>query len=479
MKFTILCGLLSFALVGVQFCSPVLAASADPHLKEAEQAFSQKRFHAAEDLLNAELAKNPMDQEAHLLLARTYVQLLDNKAAEHEYANCIKCNPFSSIGRMAHQETINIGGRSAADKARPSDDVGTVSRSVDAINREANDLKSGYGTASNTMTPTYSNPQNGLYNPYGQAGMSGAYGQPGMPGGAYGQAGMSGAYGQPGMPGGAYGQAGMSGAYGQPGMPGGAYGQAGMSGAYGQPGMPGGAYGQAGMSGAYGQPGVSSVPGQTGLSAYGQPSARQTAAQSSLAAQRAQLVSLRATRLSTLNQPPAAPYSISPNSALNSALGSSGMAPPMPSSMTAAMPPSMIPSMPAPSVGMPNFTQTYTPSMNLRTSRGRAFSAAQAGASTTPTGTWSYTTSDAQVQQMHKQQEDAQHAQYAQDSANNLQRLMSEKQNSNQPKLRALGTNLFVRYYGSHDQDGSTASAPAADPVVEMKANQWKLGDMK
>jgi hypothetical protein len=441
MKFTILCGLLSFALVGVQFCSPVLAASADPHLKEAEQAFSQKRFHAAEDLLNAELAKNPMDQEAHLLLARTYVQLLDNKAAEHEYANCIKCNPFSSIGRMAHQETINIGGRSAADKARPSDDVGTVSRSVDAINREANDLKSGYGTASNTMTPTYSNPQNGLYNPYGQAGMSGAYGQPGMPGGAYGQAGMSGAYGQPGMP--------------------------------------GGAYGQAGMSGAYGQPGVSSVPGQTGLSAYGQPSARQTAAQSSLAAQRAQLVSLRATRLSTLNQPPAAPYSISPNSALNSALGSSGMAPPMPSSMTAAMPPSMIPSMPAPSVGMPNFTQTYTPSMNLRTSRGRAFSAAQAGASTTPTGTWSYTTSDAQVQQMHKQQEDAQHAQYAQDSANNLQRLMSEKQNSNQPKLRALGTNLFVRYYGSHDQDGSTASAPAADPVVEMKANQWKLGDMK
>ncbi len=83
------------------------------------------------------------------------------------------------------------------------------------------------------------------------------------------------------------------------------------------------------------------------------------------------------------------------------------------------------------------------------------------------------------MQQMRKMQEDAQHAQYAQDSANNLQRLMSEKQNPNQPKLRALGTNLFVRYYGSHDQDGSTPSAPAADPVVEMKANQWKLGDMK
>jgi hypothetical protein len=90
-----------------------------------------------------------------------------------------------------------------------------------------------------------------------------------------------------------------------------------------------------------------------------------------------------------------------------------------------------------------------------------------------------YAASDYQVQKMHKQQEDAQHAQYTQDSANNLQRLMSEKQNPNSPKLRALGTNLFVRYYGSHDQDGSTASAPGADPVIEMKAKQMKLGDTK
>ena len=434
-----------------------MAASTDPHLVEAEQAFAAKRFHAAEDLLNAELAKNPMDQQAHLMLARTYVQLLDNKAAEHEYTNCIKCNPFTAIGRLAHQETINIGGRSAADKARPSDDVGTVSKSVDAINREANDLKSGYGTASNTMTPTYSNPQAG-YNPYGVPGMPGGYGQPGMPS-AYGMPGMQGAYGQPGMPG----------AYGQPGMPN-VYGQAGMQGAYRQPGMPG----------AYGQPGMSGTSGSLGVSVYGgQSNAALTSLQSQVAAQRAQIAALRATQLSTLNRAPAAPYSISPTSALNSALGSSAVAPPMPSPMTGAMPPSMMPYMPAPSMGTPNFTQTYTPTANLRTSRGNAFSAAQAAASTTPTGSWSYTTSDAQVSAMRKQQEDVQHAQYAQDSANNLQRLMSEKQNANQPKLRALGTNLFVRYYGSHDQDGSTASAPAADPVVEMKANQWKLGDMK
>jgi hypothetical protein len=450
-----------------------MAASADSHLVEAEQAFAAKRFHAAEDLLNSLLAKNPMDQQAHLLLARTYVQLLDNKAAEHEYANCIKCNPFSSIGRMAHQETINIGGRSAADKARPSDDVGTVSKSVDVINREANDLKGGYGTASNTMTPTYSNPQAGLYNPYGQAGMPAAYGQQGMPT-AYGQPGMPGAYGLPGMPN-AYGQPGMPSAYGQPGMSS-AYGQPGMSGAYGQPGMSG-AYGQPGMPGAYGQT-MSSASGQ-GVSVYAQSSTSLTAAQSSVAAQRAQLAALRATRLSTLNRPSAAPYSISPTSALNTALGASALAPPMPSSMPPTLSPSMAPYMPTPSVGTPTFNQTYTPSTNLRTSRGRTFSTAQAAVSTTPTGTWSYTTSDAQVQQMRKMQEDAQHAQYAQDSANNLQRLMSEKQNPNQPKLRALGTNLFVRYYGSHDQDGSTPSAPAADPVVEMKANQWKLGDMK
>jgi hypothetical protein len=437
MKLAHICSLLSMALVCVQFCSPVLAASADSHLKDAEQAFAEKRFHAAEDLLNTAIAKNPIDQQAHLLLARTYVQLLDNKAAEHEYANCIKCNPFSPVGRMAHQETINIGGRSAADKARPSDDVKTVSKSVDAINREAGDLKSDYGVSSRTMAPTYSQPVSTTASAAASTAASSAASR------AANRAALRAAKA-------ASRTARMNGAPGQPGMQ-----------AY-VPGMTSNAVTQPGSQGAYGQPGLPSASTQPGLSAYGQPGATQTSAQARIDAMRAKRGARRAARMSRFNQPPSAPYSPTPLSTSNTAPGVNTMAPPM------------IPS----SMNMPiNATQPYTPSTNLRASRQRANS--RAARSTTPSVSRSYNASDAQVQQMHKQQEDAQHAQYAQDSANNLQRLMSEKQNPNSPKLRALGTNLFVRYYGSHDQDGSTASAPAADPVVEMKAKQMKLGDTK
>jgi len=397
MKLTSIRGLLSLSFVCLQLCSPAMAAT-DSHLAEAEQAFAAKRFHAAEDLLNTALAKNPTHQEAHLLLARTFVQLLDNKAAEREYANCIKCNPFSPVGRMAHQETINIGGRSAADKARPTDDVTTVSKSVDAINREANELKGGYGTASNTMTPNYYNPQTGINSTYGQPAMPGTFSQPGI----------NGAYGQPGMPG----------AFGQPGMPG-------LPGQSGMPGLPG----QSGMTVPSYSPAQVSM--RSGPAMYGS-----------------------SNQLGPITQP--VPYSVP----TNGTLGSTGMTPG--------------------AVGTPNyFTPTYTPSTNLRTSRGGSFNSMQA--STTPSGTWSYTTSDYQVQQTRRQQDDAQHAQSAQDAANNLERLMAEKQNgsTSTPKLRALGTNLFVRYYGSHDQDGSTAGASAADPVVELKVKQLKLSDMK
>jgi hypothetical protein len=89
-------------------------------------------------------------------------------------------------------------------------------------------------------------------------------------------------------------------------------------------------------------------------------------------------------------------------------------------------------------------------------------------------------TSDYQTQQLRRQEASVQTAQYAQDTANNLQRLMADKSNnSSTPKLRALGTNLFVRYYGSHDQDGSTASVAPPDPLQELKAKQWKLSEMK
>jgi tetratricopeptide (TPR) repeat protein len=415
MKLTSIRGLLSLSFVCLQLCSPAMAA-ADSHLAEAEQAFAAKRFHAAEDLLNTALAKNPTDQEAHLLLARTFVQLIDNKAAEREYANCIKCNPFSAVGRMAHQETINIGGRSAADKARPADDVTTVSKSVDAINREANELKGGYGTASNTMTPNYYNPQSTAASTQASTAANRAASRAAR------------------------------------------HAELQAARAASRAARMNGANGQQGMQGAYGQPGLPSASMQPGLSAYGQPGATQAFAQARFDSLRAKTEARRAARMSRLNRPPAAPYSPTPISASNTAPGVNTVAPPViPSAMSMA-------------------TQPYTPSTILRASRQRG---ARAVRSIAPSVSPSYNASDAQVQQMRKQQENAQHAQYEQDSANNLERLMSEKQNPNSPKLRALGTNLFVRYYGSHDQDGSTATAPAADPVMEMKAKQMKLGDTK
>ena len=311
-----------------------------------------------------------------MLLARTYLQLLDNKAAELEYSNCMKCNPFSAVGHMAHQESINIAGRSAAEKACPTDDLNTVSKSVDAINREANELKGSYGTASNTNTPTYANSYPG-----------GAY--PGYTAGS--NASRSSATFSNGMPLNST-QPSANGTYGKPGM----------SAMYGRPGGP---PGYAGQPSPAGQPGV--------------------------------------------------PYGFPTSGVYN------------PTAMTPG------------TMGMPNhFNQTPPLSTNLRVGRGRSFSNMASFYDPTQQS-WSYYSSDYQVQQMRRQQANVQAAQYAQDSANNLERLMAEKQNGSTPKLRALGTNLFVHYYGSHDQDGSTASIPPADPMPELKAKPLKLSDMK
>jgi hypothetical protein len=365
MKQNLLFGLLSISLICLQWFAPAIAAT-DPLLTEAEQAFVAKRFHAAEDLLTAEIAKNPANQEAHLLLARTYVQLLDNKAAEREYTDCMKCNPFSPAGRLAHQESINIAGRTASDKASPTDDVKTVSKSVDAINHEANELKGMYGTASNTMTPNYAT-SGGAYPSYNASRYAGR-----MPAG-----------------------------------------------------MPQNTA-QAGINGMYGQPGAPYTIPIGGAQPYAaQPYGSQ-------------------------------PYGAAAGGAYNPAMAQPGA--PM----------------------MPNyFTQPQMP-LSSRNGRGRSF--ANVSSSFNPNQqSWSSQSSDYQVQQLRRQQADVQSAQSAQESANNLERLMAEKPNSGSgtPKLRALGTNLFVRYYGSHDQDGSTASTPPADPVQELKAKELKFSDMK
>jgi tetratricopeptide (TPR) repeat protein len=62
----------------------------------------------------------------------------------------------------------------------------------------------------------------------------------------------------------------------------------------------------------------------------------------------------------------------------------------------------------------------------------------------------------------------------AQTSANNLILLLAEQDNGTNPHLRALGTNLYVRNYGSSRLD----DLPPDDPPLELRARAWKLADM-
>jgi len=62
----------------------------------------------------------------------------------------------------------------------------------------------------------------------------------------------------------------------------------------------------------------------------------------------------------------------------------------------------------------------------------------------------------------------------AENSANNLVLLLGEHDNGTNPHLRALGTNLYVRNYGSSPLDDLSPD----DPPLELHAKAWKLADM-
>jgi hypothetical protein len=49
---------------------------------------------------------------------------------------------------------------------------------------------------------------------------------------------------------------------------------------------------------------------------------------------------------------------------------------------------------------------------------------------------------------------------------------MAQKKQPGVPKLRAVGTDLYVRYYGNEDHEAPTAPP---DPVLELHATQLKL----
>lgn len=80
--------------------------------------------------------------------------------------------------------------------------------------------------------------------------------------------------------------------------------------------------------------------------------------------------------------------------------------------------------------------------------------------------------SDAQVQGLKYQAAAAKAAYELQNSAANLEILLAEKKRPGEAKLRALGTDLYVRYYGNDDHE---PPAPPQDPPIELHATQLKL----
>lgn len=90
----------------------------------------------------------------------------------------------------------------------------------------------------------------------------------------------------------------------------------------------------------------------------------------------------------------------------------------------------------------------------------------------------SYLRSDTQVQAYRYRTTGTQAAAYAQESANNLETLLAEKARPGEAKLRALGTNLYIRNYGSKANDGNVLSTPPEDPVEQLRATAKRLADV-
>ncbi|HEY9677964.1 MAG TPA: hypothetical protein V6C76_08135 [Drouetiella sp.] len=87
----------------------------------------------------------------------------------------------------------------------------------------------------------------------------------------------------------------------------------------------------------------------------------------------------------------------------------------------------------------------------------------------------SWARSDAAVQALNHQAMATQKAREIANSAANLESLLAEKKVDGEAKLRALGTNLFVRYYGNSDHEDPL---PSDDPPIELRATEQKLQDL-
>ncbi len=82
---------------------------------------------------------------------------------------------------------------------------------------------------------------------------------------------------------------------------------------------------------------------------------------------------------------------------------------------------------------------------------------------------------DAQAQGLGHIAQTTQAAREIANSAANLQILLAAPKRADEPKLRALGTNLYVRNYGTDDHADPT---PPEDPPIELKATELKLASL-
>ncbi len=85
-----------------------------------------------------------------------------------------------------------------------------------------------------------------------------------------------------------------------------------------------------------------------------------------------------------------------------------------------------------------------------------------------------YARSDVQVRAMKAQREAAQKAAYVAESATNLKDQLLRPHKKGQARLRALGTNVYVRYYGDETPSSTDEKIPE-DPAIELKAKPEQL----
>lgn len=81
---------------------------------------------------------------------------------------------------------------------------------------------------------------------------------------------------------------------------------------------------------------------------------------------------------------------------------------------------------------------------------------------------------DARVKAMAWQKEAAQRAAYVAESATNLKDQLLRPQKKGSARLRALGTNVYVRYYGDETPSSSEDIVPE-DPALELRAKPEQL----